>query len=155
LRFALVVSKYNDFVTDRLQAGALSALAGAGVTAADITVVRYPRLRNPAGGAARGRKRTLRRGGVPRLPDSGRDGALRLSSRPRFAHGLTTAAAATGIPMAFGVLTTNSVEEALARAGDGRGNKGRGRRRGDRDGGRRGTDRPARGATDGEVVHTS
>jgi 6,7-dimethyl-8-ribityllumazine synthase len=37
---------------------------------------------------------------------------------------LTTAAAATGIPMAFGVLTTNSVEEALVRAGDGPGNKG-------------------------------
>ena len=41
------------------------------------------------------------------------------------AHGLTTAAAATGVPMAFGVLTTNSVEEALERAGDGPGNKGR------------------------------
>jgi len=41
------------------------------------------------------------------------------------AHGLTNAASATGIPMAFGVLTTNSVEEALARAGDGPGNKGR------------------------------
>jgi 6,7-dimethyl-8-ribityllumazine synthase len=41
------------------------------------------------------------------------------------AHGLTAASAATGVPMAFGVLTTNSVEEALARAGDGPGNKGR------------------------------
>ena len=40
------------------------------------------------------------------------------------AHGLTAAAAATGVPMAFGVLTTNSVEEALARAGDGPSNKG-------------------------------
>ena len=40
------------------------------------------------------------------------------------AHGLTTAAAATGIPMTFGVLTTNSAEEALARAADGPGNKG-------------------------------
>jgi 6,7-dimethyl-8-ribityllumazine synthase len=40
------------------------------------------------------------------------------------ANGLTTAAAATGIPLTFGVLTTNSVEEALARAGDGPGNKG-------------------------------
>src|SRR6185436_4056349 len=39
-------------------------------------------------------------------------------------HGLTTAAAATGVPMAFGVLTTNSVEEALARAVEGAGNKG-------------------------------
>ena len=38
--------------------------------------------------------------------------------------GLTTAAAATGVPMAFGVLTVNSVEEALARAGDGSSNKG-------------------------------
>ena len=41
-RFALVVSKYNDFVTDRLQAGALAALSAAGVAPADITVVRVP-----------------------------------------------------------------------------------------------------------------
>ena len=40
-------------------------------------------------------------------------------------HGLTAAAGATGVPMAFGVLTTNTVEEAVARAGDGPGNKGR------------------------------
>jgi 6,7-dimethyl-8-ribityllumazine synthase len=39
-------------------------------------------------------------------------------------HGLTMAAGATGIPMAFGVLTTNSVEEALVRTGEGAGNKG-------------------------------
>ena len=39
-------------------------------------------------------------------------------------HGLTDGAAATGVPMAFGVLTTNSIEEALARAGEGTGNKG-------------------------------
>ena len=40
------------------------------------------------------------------------------------AHGLTAAAAATRVPMAFGVLTTNSIEEALARAGEGPDNKG-------------------------------
>jgi 6,7-dimethyl-8-ribityllumazine synthase len=40
------------------------------------------------------------------------------------AHGLTSAAAATGIPMAFGVLTTNSAEEALERAQPGPTNKG-------------------------------
>jgi 6,7-dimethyl-8-ribityllumazine synthase len=39
-------------------------------------------------------------------------------------HGITTAAADTAVPMAFGVLTTNSVEEALQRAGDGASNKG-------------------------------
>jgi 6,7-dimethyl-8-ribityllumazine synthase len=41
------------------------------------------------------------------------------------AHGITAAASATGVPMAFGVLTTNSVEEALERAVPGDGNKGR------------------------------
>jgi len=41
-RFALVVSKYHDFVTDRLQAGAVAALAAAGVRPDDVTVVRVP-----------------------------------------------------------------------------------------------------------------
>ena len=41
------------------------------------------------------------------------------------AHGITAAAAATGVPMTFGVLTTNSVEEALERAAAGDANKGR------------------------------
>jgi 6,7-dimethyl-8-ribityllumazine synthase len=40
------------------------------------------------------------------------------------AHGLTRGAQETGVPMAFGVLTTNTAEEALARAGEGSGNKG-------------------------------
>ena len=43
-------------------------------------------------------------------------------------HGLIDAAAATGVPMAFGVLTTNSIEEALERAGEGTSNKGWGSR---------------------------
>src|SRR5258708_20063504 len=41
-RFAIVVSKYNDFITDRLQAGALAALAAAGVAPSDITLIRVP-----------------------------------------------------------------------------------------------------------------
>ena len=124
-RFALVVSKYNEFVTDRLQAGALEALKGAGVAASEVTIVRVP--------------------GAFELPlaaqhaaESGRFdaivclGCVIRGETPHFeyicsavAHGLTAAAAATGIPMAFGVLTTNSVEEALARAADGPANKGR------------------------------
>ena len=123
-RFAVVVSKYNDFVTDRLQTGALEALATAGVDRDEVTVVRVP--------------------GAYELPlaaqhaaESGRFdavvclGCLIRGETPHFeyissavSHGLTTAAAATGIPITFGVLTTNSVEEALARAGDGSTNKG-------------------------------
>ena len=123
-RFALVVSKYNDFVTDRLQAGALAALSAAGVTPADVTVLRVP-------GAFE----------IPLAAQHAAEsgcfdaviclGCLIRGETSHFefiasavAHGVTTAAAATGIPMAFGVLTTNSVEEALARAGDGPGNKG-------------------------------
>jgi 6,7-dimethyl-8-ribityllumazine synthase len=123
-RFALVVSKYNDFVTDRLQAGALAALAAGGVTPADVTVVRVPgAFEIPL--AAQHAAETGRFDAVVCL------GCLIRGETPHFdfiasavAHGLTTAAAATGIPMALGVLTTNSVEEALARAGDGTGNKG-------------------------------
>jgi 6,7-dimethyl-8-ribityllumazine synthase len=119
-----VVSKYNDFVTDRLQAGALAALSAAGVTPAEVTVLRVPgAFEIPL--AAQHAAESGRFDAVVCL------GCLIRGETSHFefiasavAHGLTTAAAATGIPMAFGVLTTNSVEEALARAGDGPGNKG-------------------------------
>ena len=124
LRFAVVVSKYNEFVTDRLQAGALAALASAGVASADITLVRVPgAFEIPL--AAQHAAETARFDAVVCL------GCLIRGETPHFeyissavSHGLTTVAAATGVPMAFGVLTTNSVEEALARAGEGTGNKG-------------------------------
>jgi len=123
-RFALVVSKYNDFVTDRLQAGALAALSSAGVTPTDVTVVRVPgAFEIPL--AAQHAAESGRFDAVICL------GCVIRGETPHFeliasavAHGLTDAAAATGVPMAFGVLTTNSVEEALARAGDGSSNKG-------------------------------
>src|SRR5258706_10726152 len=124
LRVAIVVSKYHDFVTDRLQAGALAALDAAGVGADRIVVVRVPgafELPSAAQHAAAGGTNDA----VVCL------GCLIRGETPHFefiasavAHGLTTASAATGVPMAFGVLTTNSAEEALARAGDGSSNKG-------------------------------
>jgi 6,7-dimethyl-8-ribityllumazine synthase len=123
-RFALVVSKYNDFVTDRLQAGALAALTAAGAATTDITVVRVP--------------------GAFEIPIAAHHAALSRAydavvclgcvirgETPHFEYiasavsqGLTSAAAATGIPMLFGVLTTNSIEEAIERAGEGASNKG-------------------------------
>jgi 6,7-dimethyl-8-ribityllumazine synthase len=123
-RFAVVVSKYNDFVTDRLHAGAMAALAHAGAASDDITVVRVPgAFEIPL--AAQHAAESGRFDAIVCL------GCLIRGETPHFeyiasavSHGLTTAAAATGVPMAFGVLTTNSVEEALARAGEGAGNKG-------------------------------
>jgi 6,7-dimethyl-8-ribityllumazine synthase len=123
-RFAINVSKYNDFVTDRLQAGALAALAAAGVAPDDITVVRVPGAFEIPMAA----QHAAESGQFDALVCLG---CLIRGETPHFeyissavSHGLTTAAAATGVPMAFGVLTTNSIEEALARAVEGSGNKG-------------------------------
>jgi len=124
LRFAVVVSKYNDFVTDRLQTAAISALASAGVAASDITIVRVP-------GAFEIPLAAQHAAGSGRYAAIVCLGCLIRGETPHFEYissavsqGLTTAAATTGVPMSFGVLTVNSVEEALVRAGDGSGNKG-------------------------------
>jgi len=124
MRFAVVVSKYNDFVTDRLQAAALAALDAAGVDSGDITVLRVPGAFEISA-AARQAAKTGSFHAIVCL------GCLIRGATPHFeyissavSHGLTDAAGATGVPMAFGVLTTNSVEEALERAGDGPSNKG-------------------------------
>jgi 6,7-dimethyl-8-ribityllumazine synthase len=123
-RFALVVSKYHDFVTERLQAGAVAALAAAGVDVNDVAIVRVPgAFEIPL--AAQRAAENGRYDAVICL------GCLIRGETPHFeyiasavAYGLTMAAGATGVPMTFGVLTTNSVEEALARAGEGSANKG-------------------------------
>lgn len=124
LRFAIVVARFNDFVTERLLAGALEALAAAGAATDDVTTLRVPgSFEIPV--AAQRAAETGRYAGVICL------GCLIRGATPHFeyissavAHGLTSAAAATGIPMAFGVLTTNSAEEALERAQPGPTNKG-------------------------------
>lgn len=123
-RFAVVVSRYHDFVTDRLLEGALAALTSAGAETEQLTVVRVP--------------------GAFEIPiaaqlaaESGEYdaiiclGCLVRGETPHFdviasavSHALSTAGGATGVPMSFGVLTTNSIEEALERAGEGPSNKG-------------------------------
>ena len=124
LRVAVVVSKYNDFVTDRLQSGALAALESAGVATGNITVIRVPgAFEIPL--AAQQAAATKSFDAVVCL------GCLIRGATAHFeyiasavSHGITAAAAATGVPISFGVLTTNSVEEAIERATDGPSNKG-------------------------------
>jgi len=123
-RFALVVSKYHEFVTERLEAGALAALSAAGAPSEGIMIVRVP-------GAFE----------IPlaaqHLAESGRYdaiiclGCLIQGETPHMAiiatavaDAIAAASAATGVPISFGVLTTNSIEEAIARAGEGPANKG-------------------------------
>lgn len=122
--FAIVVSKYNDFVTDRLRNGAVAALEAAGTPPEGITIIRVPgAFEIPM--AARHAAETGRFSAIVCL------GCLIRGETPHFeyiasavVHGLTSAAADTGVPMTFGVLTTNSIEEALQRATDGPSNKG-------------------------------
>jgi 6,7-dimethyl-8-ribityllumazine synthase len=123
-RIAIVVAKFNSFVTERLEAGAMAALQSAGVAPADIIVIRVPGAFEIPLAA----KRAAESGGFDAVVCLG---CLIRGETPHFEYissavstGLTSAAAATGVPLAFGVLTTNSAEEALARAVAGPGNKG-------------------------------
>jgi 6,7-dimethyl-8-ribityllumazine synthase len=125
MRVAIVVSRFHDFVTERLLDGAQRLLSEQGVAAVDVEILWVPgAFEIPI--AAQRVAETGRVGAVICL------GCLIRGATPHFdhiaaacAHGITAAAAATGVPMSFGVLTTNSVEEAVERAGDGDANKGR------------------------------
>jgi 6,7-dimethyl-8-ribityllumazine synthase len=125
MRVALVVSRFNDFITERLLEGADQFLRAQGMASHDLEVLRVPgAFEIPI--AAQRIAETGRVAAVVCL------GCLIKGATPHFdviasacANGITAAAAATGVPMAFGVLTTNSVEEALERAGEGESNKGR------------------------------
>ena len=124
-RVALVVSRYHDFVTSGLEAGARATLLAAGVLEQDIVTFAVPGAYELAQAAQRVAE-AERWDAVVCL------GCLIRGETPHFdyiataaAEGIMRAAQATGVPIAFGVLTTNTAEEALARAGDGPANKGR------------------------------
>ena len=125
MRIAVVVARFNDFITDRLLEGATAALADAGVSGEAVEVIRVPGAFEIPMAAQR-------------LAETGQVdaviclGCLIRGATPHFeyiasacAHGITAAAASTGVPMAFGVLTTNSAEEALERVVPGPAHKGR------------------------------
>ena len=125
MRVAIVVARFNDFVTARLLDGARDALADAGVAAEDVEVLHVPGAFEIPMAA----QRVAETGKVDAVVCLG---CLIRGETPHFeyiasacAHGITAAAASTGVPMSFGVLTTNSAEEALERAAVGPSNKGR------------------------------
>jgi 6,7-dimethyl-8-ribityllumazine synthase len=123
-RYAIAVSRWNEFITRRLLEGALDCLRMHGVDDDAVTVVVYPgAFELPLV--------------VRRLAESGAYdavialGAVIRGATPHFeyvagnaASGVASIALETGVPCAFGVLTTDTVEQAVERAGTKAGNKG-------------------------------
>jgi len=123
-RFALVVSRFNDLLTGRLLEGAIDCLSRHGAAEDDITVVKVPGSWELPFVAER-LAASKRYDAVVAL------GVLIRGATPHFdyiaaeaAKGLAHAALATGVPVAFGVLTTDTLEQAIERAGSKAGNKG-------------------------------
>ncbi|MGA2840819.1 MAG: 6,7-dimethyl-8-ribityllumazine synthase [Steroidobacteraceae bacterium] len=124
LRFAFVAARFNDFVVEPLIRGALDALKRHGATEKQIEIVRVPGAFDIPIVA---RKLALSR----RYDALIALGAVVRGQTPHFdyvagecASGLARIALETGVPVAFGVLTTDTMEQAVDRAGGKAGNKG-------------------------------
>ena len=126
LRIAIVVAEFNDFITSRLLEGALGGLSAHGVREDDVTVARVPGSFELPLIAAK-------------LAASGQHdaviclGAVIRGETDHYHHvageaakGIAAASANSGVPVIFGVLTTDTVEQAINRAGGKQGNNGYG-----------------------------
>jgi 6,7-dimethyl-8-ribityllumazine synthase len=124
LRFAVVVSRYNSVITERLLAGAMDALTRTGADLGQVDVIKVPgSWEVPL--AAQEAARANRYDAVVCLS------AVIRGDTPHFdyvsaeaAKGVAHVGLETGVPVAFGVLTTNTLEQAIDRAGAKGGNKG-------------------------------
>jgi 6,7-dimethyl-8-ribityllumazine synthase len=124
LRFAIVVSRFNSFITERLLGGAMDALLRAGGSEDMIDVVKVPgswEVPLVAGELARQHRydaliclAAVIRGDTPHFDYVAAEAA----------KGIAHVSSETGVPVAFGVLTTNTLEQAIDRAGAKSGNKG-------------------------------
>ncbi len=124
MKFGLVVGRFNEFISERLLSGALDALARHGAAADDQTVIRVPgSFEIPLA--------------AKRLAQSGRvDGVICLGAvirgaTPHFEYvaaevskGVAAVSLETGRPVIFGVITADTIEQAVERAGTKAGNKG-------------------------------
>jgi len=123
-RFALVVSRFNSFIVEQLVLGAVDALVRHGADPAHITIYRVP-------GAYELPLVARRVAEMARFDALIALGAVIRGSTPHFdfvaneaTKGLAQISLQTGVPVAFGVLTCDSIEQAIERAGTKAGNKG-------------------------------
>ncbi len=124
LRFAIVAARFNGLIVEPLIGGAVDAITRTGGSDANITLVRCP----GAFELPQVVRQVIARGEIDGIIALG---AVIRGATPHFdyvageaAKGLASAAAATDIAVSFGVLTTDTIEQALERAGTKAGNKG-------------------------------
>jgi 6,7-dimethyl-8-ribityllumazine synthase len=123
-RFAIVASRFNSFIVERLLEGALDALLRHGATLGNVKVVRVPgsweipfacaRLANSEKVDAVIALGAVIRGATPHFDQVAAE----------VSKGVAQVALQSGVPVAFGVLTTDTIEQAVERAGTKAGNKG-------------------------------
>lgn len=124
LRLALVVSRVNSMITERLMVGAVDAVARLGGDAENITIVKVP-------GAFEIPLAVKKLAGVGKYDAIVCLGAVIRGGTPHFeyiaaevAKGIANVSIDTGIPVGFGVITADNLEQAIERAGAKQGNKG-------------------------------
>lgn len=124
MKFGIVASRFNDFICGRLIEGAVDALTRAGGDEKDIVIVRVPgAFELPL--AAKKMAKSARFDAVICL------GAVIRGATPHFEYisaevskGIAVVGLETEVPVVFGVLTTDTIEQAIERAGSKAGNKG-------------------------------
>jgi len=124
LKFGIIVSRFNEFITGRLLDGAIDALVRHGAEEKDITVAKVPGAFEIPMVA----KKLAAKGGLHAVICLG---TVIRGSTPHFDYvaaevskGIASASMETGIPMAFGIITADTIEQAIERAGTKSGNKG-------------------------------
>ncbi len=124
-RFGIVVSRFNDFITTKLLDGAIDALIRHGADENDIDVVKVPGSFEIPLAA----KKLAVKGSYDAIICLG---AVIRGATPHFEYvasevskGIAITSLETGIPVAFGVITSDTIEQAVERAGSKAGNKGR------------------------------
>lgn len=123
-KFAIVVSRFNDFITDKLVSGAVDALTRSGTKEGDIDIVKVPGAFEIPLVA----KRLAARSSHDAIICLG---AVIRGATPHFDYvsaevskGVAAASMETGKPIIFGVVTTDTLEQAIERSGSKAGNKG-------------------------------
>ena len=124
LKFAIIVSRFNDFITGKLLDGAVDALIRHGAKEEDVDVVKVPGAFEIPLAA----KKVAEKGAYNAVICLG---TVIRGATPHFDYvaaevskGIAAASLDTGVPIAFGVLTTDTIEQAVERAGTKSGNKG-------------------------------